>query len=125
MSHQFDVGHYPMWVCAKPSAEVGASLVAAEAEGVRFLVGRLLGGDVVACAETCPHQGRPLEGGALYETYIVCPHHHYVYDARTGENRYPKSVFPRERAAALRDLVVFHAEEREGWVWVDLGTTQI
>ncbi len=54
---------------------------------------------------------------------IDCPYHHYAYDARTGENRYPKRVFPRERADKVRSIRAFEARDDDGWVWVRAGNS--
>ncbi|MHC8504289.1 hypothetical protein HF519_17915 [Pseudonocardia bannensis] len=41
-----------------------------------------------------------MDGGGVYGDEVDCPHHHYTYDGRTGENRYPRRVFPRSRRCA-------------------------
>ncbi|NMH97105.1 Rieske (2Fe-2S) protein [Pseudonocardia acidicola] len=108
------------WHRAAPSAEVGRDLRRVEIAGRAVLVGRTADGDPIATDPICPHQNRPMDGAAVYGDEIDCPHHHYTYDAHTGENRYPKRVFPRARAAAVQPIRVFPAREDAGWVWVGL-----
>lgn len=86
------------------------------------LLGRLIGGEVVAVSRVCPHHGRNLDGGALYADEIDCPHHHYTYDPHTGENLYPKRVFPKERAQTVLDIRAYRARDDGEWVWVDLDS---
>jgi nitrite reductase/ring-hydroxylating ferredoxin subunit len=88
-----------------------------EVEGGAVLVARTTGGWPVVVAPICPHQQRPMDGGNVYRDEVDCPHHHYTYDARTGENRYPKRVFPRARAAAIKPIQVFESREQAGWIW--------
>lgn len=83
-----------------------------------ILVGRLIDGKVVAVSRICPHRSRPMDGGALYTDEVVCPNHHYTYDAQTGENRYPKRIFPAHRAKKIQDIETYPAEDDGEWVWV-------
>jgi len=80
---------------------VSSRLTRVEVEGIPILVGRLIGGDVVAVTP-------------------VCPHHQYTYDARTGENRYPKNVFPEDRKAGVNNIGTYSARDDGEWVWVRL-----
>lgn len=109
------------WTRVAPSAEVGPILQRVEVEGFPVLVARTADGDPVAVEPICPHQEKPMDGAAVYGDEIDCPHHHYTYDARTGENRYPKRVFPRERAARVQSIRSFEARDDDGWVWVRAG----
>lgn len=43
----------------------------------------------------CPHKGGPLQEGVLDQELIECPWHHHRFDVRTGENVYPKNVYPK------------------------------
>jgi nitrite reductase/ring-hydroxylating ferredoxin subunit len=61
-----------------------------------------------------------MEGGSLFTDVVACPKHQYTYDAHTGENRYPKNVFPAHRAKALTGITIYAAREHDGWVWVAL-----
>jgi nitrite reductase/ring-hydroxylating ferredoxin subunit len=107
------------WQRLVTSQEVGRVLERVHVEGDDdVLVARTAEGWPVAVAPIRPHQGRPMDGGHIYGDEIDCPHHHYTYDARTGENRYPKRVFPRERAARIQPIQVFETCEANGWVWL-------
>lgn len=86
-------------------------------EGETLLV-RLEDGNVCATGVVCPHEGADLSEGRLYMGAIDCPLHHYLYDPRTGENRYPKDVYPADLAAELKALPTYPIRESEGWIWV-------
>lgn len=106
------------WTRVAPSDEVGRALARVEVDGAPLLVGRTADGDPVAVEPICPHQEKPMDGAAIYGDEIDCPHHHYTYDARTGENRYPRRVFPKARAAQVKSIRAFEARDDDGWVWV-------
>ncbi len=91
-----------------------------EVAGRPVLVARTSAGDAIAVGPICPHQSRPMDGGNVYGDEIDCPHHHYTYDAHTGDNRYPKRVFPRSRADQVKPIRTFPAREERGWVWVQV-----
>ncbi|HEX2027848.1 MAG TPA: Rieske (2Fe-2S) protein [Nitriliruptorales bacterium] len=102
------------WVRAAAAADVsGERFVPVEVAGHRLLLGRLADGRVVAFNAACPHQGQPMDRGEVVGGTIVCPHHRYGYDARTGANVAPPAP------AGLR-LPVYAVEQREGWLWVAL-----
>ncbi|MGH3518867.1 MAG: Rieske (2Fe-2S) protein [Haloechinothrix sp.] len=109
------------WERAAPAQEVGRVLHRYEVRGQPVLLGRTAAGDAIAVGPICPHQGLPMDGGNLFGDEIDCPHHHYTYDAHTGENRYPKRVFPRARAEQVHDIQAYATKEEDGWVWVRLG----
>ena len=111
------------WHKAAPSSEVGRVLRRVEVSGRAVLLGRTAAGDPVAVDPICPHQNRPMDGGNIYGDEIVCPHHHYAYDAYTGENRYPKRVFPRARAKLVKSIHALPTREGQGWVWVGVDET--
>ncbi len=92
-----------------------------EVAGQPVLLGRTAAGDAVAVEPICPHQHRPMDGGNVYGDEIDCPHHHYTYDAHTGENHYPRRVFPRARAELVQPIRAFPVREDEGWVWVRIA----
>lgn len=89
-----------------------------DVQGRPVLLTRLSDGTAVAFGNICPHQNRELDGGMLWEDEIDCPHHHYTYDPRTGENRFPKRVFPARRAATVPGIPIYETREESGWVWV-------
>jgi 3-phenylpropionate/trans-cinnamate dioxygenase ferredoxin component len=76
---------------------------AVEANGRRVLLVNLEG-EVHVLDAHCPHRGGPLDEGELWNGAIECPWHHYRYDVRTGENVYPKNIYPADLASLKRDL---------------------
>jgi len=72
----------------------------------------------VALEPYCPHQQAPLVEGSVYMSAIDCPLHHYLYDLRSGCNRYPRNVFPAEKAAMLTPLQLYPVCEWHGAIWV-------
>ena len=89
-------------------------------EGTEVLLARLEDGAVSAACPVCPHRGEDLSGGLVYMGAIDCPWHHYLYDLRTGDNRYPRNVFPADKAAGLAPLPLYPVKEEDGWIWVAL-----
>jgi 3-phenylpropionate/trans-cinnamate dioxygenase ferredoxin component len=89
-----------------------------EANGRPVLLTRLSDGAPVAFGHICPHQNLELDEGMLWDDEIDCPHHHRTYDPRTGENRFPKRVYPARRAATVLGIPVYETREADGWVWV-------
>ena len=107
------------WHKAMASADLGPrGLVRVDVAGEPVLLARLEDGTVAASTPICPHQEADLSRGMLYMGAIDCPRHHYLYDLRTGRNRYPRDVFPADLAAGLKPLVVFPVKEEHGWIWV-------
>ncbi|MCI0705379.1 MAG: Rieske (2Fe-2S) protein [Planctomycetia bacterium] len=87
-------------------------------EGEPVLLARLEDGTVAAASAICPHRGEDLSGGMLYMGAIDCPLHHYLYDLRTGINRYPRDVFPADLAENVAPLPLYPVREEDGWIWV-------
>ncbi len=80
-------------------------------------------GRIYALDGICPHRNRPLEGASLWEHLLDCPWHHFQFDVRTGENYYPRNVYPRdveELERQVRPLRTYPVVLREGEIWVDL-----
>jgi nitrite reductase/ring-hydroxylating ferredoxin subunit len=96
----------------------GPRFVLREAHGRPVLLTRLSDGTAVAFGRICPHQGRAMDDGKLWGDLVDCPHHHYQYDPRTGQNAFPRRVFPPSRAAQIRGISVFAVREDAGWIWV-------
>ncbi|MES1024286.1 Rieske 2Fe-2S domain-containing protein [Gloeocapsa sp. BRSZ] len=44
----------------------------------------------------CGHQKLSLAKAMVWQGIIDCPWHHFQYDIRTGENVYPRCVYPLE-----------------------------
>jgi 3-phenylpropionate/trans-cinnamate dioxygenase ferredoxin component len=81
-------------------------------------------GTIYALSGICPHRNNPLEGAVLWGHFVDCPYHHFQYDVRTGENHFPKNVYPEDMPQLeqqVRPLRSYPVEVREGEVWVDLG----
>ena len=91
--------------------------------GRPVLVARLEDGTVAASSAVCPHQDADLSGGMVYMGAIDCPRHHYLYDLQTGENRYPRNVFPADLASSLAPLPLYPVKEESGWIWVLIEET--
>lgn len=106
------------WERAAESADVGRVLRRVHVGGTPVLLGRTADGDAIAVGTICPHQNKPMDNGNVYGDEVDCPNHHYTYDARTGQNRYPKRVFPRVRAATVKPITAYEARESDGFVWV-------
>jgi len=109
----------PMWQKVLPSDALRIGGLAKVHVGRRpVLLARLEDGTVAAASTVCPHQGEDLSGGMVYMGAIDCPLHHYLYDLRTGENRYPRNVFPADLVGGLRPLPLYPVKEEGGWIWV-------
>jgi nitrite reductase/ring-hydroxylating ferredoxin subunit len=91
-----------------------------ELEGRAVLVLRLEDGRLVAANPRCPHEGHDLSEGMLWFGQIDCPWHHWTFDLATGENIYPRRVFPADLAAQCRPLRLYETREAEGWIEVCL-----
>jgi nitrite reductase/ring-hydroxylating ferredoxin subunit len=109
------------WQRALDSAALKpGSLAKVVVAGREVLLARLEDGTVTAASTVCPHRGEDLSGGMVYMGAVDCPWHHYLYDLRTGENRYPRNVFPADLAACLAPLPLYPVKEEQGWIWVGL-----
>src|SRR5438105_4889750 len=107
------------WERVLSSAALGPGVLAKVfLAGQPVLLARLEDGTVAAASAVCPHRGEDLSGGRLYLGAIDCPLHHYLYDLRTGVNRYPRNVFPADLAARLEPLPLYPVKEENGWIWV-------
>jgi nitrite reductase/ring-hydroxylating ferredoxin subunit len=84
------------------------------------LVARLAGGEVVAFSTTCPHQATPLDDATVWDGYLRCPRHQYLYDLATGENVLPTRDHEPGSLWKLKPgyLPVHRVEERDGWIFV-------
>ena len=109
----------PRWRQALPVADLPpGTLSRAQVDGRKLVLARLDDGTLAAAPVACPHQGADLSEGMLYIDAVDCPLHHYLYDLRTGENRYPRNVFPADLAAGLKPLPLYPVKEEGGWIWV-------
>ncbi len=107
------------WQRVLPGGDLApGSLAKVLVAGREVLLARLEDGTVAAASPVCPHRGEDLSGGRVYMGTVDCPLHHYLYDLRTGENRYPRNVFPADLAARLAPLPLYPVKEEDGWIWV-------
>jgi 3-phenylpropionate/trans-cinnamate dioxygenase ferredoxin subunit len=115
-----DQAHPPgRWERVLPGDALGpGALAKVFVAGQPVLLARLEDGTVAAASTVCPHRGEDLSGGRVYMGAIDCPLHHYLYDLRTGVNRYPRDVFPADLAARLEPLPLYPVKEEGGWIWV-------
>ncbi|MBW3595895.1 MAG: Rieske (2Fe-2S) protein [Planctomycetes bacterium] len=108
-----------VWRKALPSDDLErGKLAKAFVAGQAVLLARLEDGTVAASSPLCPHERADLSQGSVYMGAVDCPLHHYLYDLRTGQNRYPRNVFPADLAEKLGDLPLYRVKEEEGWIWV-------
>ncbi len=80
-------------------------------------------GEFIATHGLCPHRGNALEGATLVDYLLDCPWHHFQYDLRTGENYFPRNVYPKDipgLGAQLQPLSKYAVEVRDGEIWVDV-----
>ncbi|MBV8887449.1 MAG: Rieske 2Fe-2S domain-containing protein [Chroococcidiopsidaceae cyanobacterium CP_BM_RX_35] len=59
-------------------------------------------GSFYALQGLCGHQNLPLTGGKVWQGVLDCPWHHFQYDICTGENLYPRKVYPLGSLPYLR-----------------------
>lgn len=80
-------------------------------------------GRIFALSGTCPHRSNPLDGAVLWGHLVDCPWHHFQYDVRTGENYFPKNVYPEDLPSLqqqLEPLKTYRVELRGTEIWVQL-----
>ena len=107
------------WYRVLPSAELARrGLRKVSVAGRAILLARLADGTPAATAVVCPHEAADLSEGSVYMGAIDCPRHHYLYDLKTGQNRYPRNVFPADQAATLAPLACYPVREQDGWIWI-------
>lgn len=54
----------------------------------------------------CAHQNLSLAESKVWKGVLDCPWHHFQYDIRTGENLYPKRVYPLKTLPHLRNQIL-------------------
>jgi len=62
-------------------------------------------GTFYALQSLCGHQNLPLVRGSVWQGVLDCPWHHFQYDVRTGENLYPRRIYPLNALPHLRQQV--------------------
>ncbi len=72
----------------------------------------------------CAHQKLPLVGGQVWQGVLDCPWHHFQYDIRTGENLYPRRVYPLDALPRLHNqigpLLIYPVRVSDGNVQVEV-----
>lgn len=63
-------------------------------------------GEFFAIAGLCSHQHLSLAGAQVWRGVLDCPWHHFQYDIRTGENLYPRRVYPLETLPDLKQQIL-------------------
>lgn len=67
-------------------------------------------GSVRGIDDACLHSAGPLSEGNTCGDEVTCPWHRWRYSLTTGQRL--------DRPGALTR--VYHAEDRDGWIWLDL-----
>jgi len=84
------------WVLVARRGDIPLGQVrAAQIGGLRLALVNVRG-TIYALDAACPHQGGPLDEGALWQETLECPWHHFRYDPATGANIYPANVYPQD-----------------------------
>ncbi|NJO41799.1 MAG: Rieske 2Fe-2S domain-containing protein [Cyanobacteria bacterium CRU_2_1] len=92
------------WVkVAAVSDLASGTMQVVEVNGLQLLLVNVVG-EIFVLNPRCPHRSAPLIEGQLRGIEIECPWHHYRYDVRTGENLYPRNVYPADLSYLQRDL---------------------
>src|SRR5271154_7233804 len=90
---------------------------------------RLLGRDLVlwrsehglhAWRDLCVHRGAKLSGGRIQDGCLACPYHGWHYDASGQCVLIP--AHPSQPPPARAHATTYHVAERDGLIWVCLGT---
>lgn len=81
----FAIGHTKSWQSATTLDQIPESgVLRLELDGEDVLLSR--NGSVVSCFQNaCAHLGMQIHEGSISEGIIVCPHHSFEYDLRSGE----------------------------------------
>ena len=107
------------WYKVLPTAQLKRTMLRKVRVADSFvLLARLEDGTLSAASVVCPHEAADLSKGRVYMGAIDCSRHHYLYDLRTGRNRYPHDVYPADLAASLAALPLYPVREKSGWIWV-------
>jgi 3-phenylpropionate/trans-cinnamate dioxygenase ferredoxin component len=77
-------------------------------------------GQIYAVDGLCPHKGFELDHAQLLGCVIECPWHRYQYDVRTGENCYPRNVYPCDLPVPVQPITTHRVELRGSEIWVEL-----
>jgi len=114
------VTEMPKWIDVGPASAFLEGEHACVQAGCEPAVIFRLDGQWYALRNVCPHAGRPLGDGARRGNAIVCPHHGYAYNIKTGHNadcpedEPPCRTFPVREEAGRVLVQVKQAENHEG-----------
>jgi nitrite reductase/ring-hydroxylating ferredoxin subunit len=90
-----------------------------KAGGKKICLGRLEDG-YHAVGNTCPHAGGPLGyGWCDGHGNVVCPHHRYKYDLRTGKNSSGEGYYVRPYPVEERPEGIFIGMPVKSWFFFD------
>lgn len=82
------------WVPIGSASDFAEGTVKTVEVGDRKLAVSNVGGEVYSLDAQCPHRGGPLDCGELRGNgELVCPWHHFRYDARTGVSTMPPDAY--------------------------------
>lgn len=81
------------WVKATSVDEVVEGSVKSIQIGERKVALTIFDGTIYAVDGQCPHRGGPLDCAELRGTELVCPWHHFRYDAKTGVSTMPSGAY--------------------------------
>jgi len=73
------------WVFAVDKEELAKSGRVRVTAGGRSLLFLMIGGEVFALKNECPHLGCTMHRGKLDGYFLSCPCHDWIFDVRTGE----------------------------------------
>jgi nitrite reductase/ring-hydroxylating ferredoxin subunit len=93
------------FVTVARAAEVAPGQTRSIQTGGRLILLVNDGGTFYALQGLCGHQNLPPSRGRFWQGTIDCPWHHFQYDLKTGENLYPRRIYPLDALPRLRQQV--------------------
>lgn len=93
---------------------------AVEVLGEKVVVFRTSSG-VHAFKDLCIHRGVPLSLGKIVKEELVCAYHGWAYNRCGACTRIP-ALNPKQAIPSKAKAITYHCVERDGLVWVCLGT---
>jgi 3-phenylpropionate/trans-cinnamate dioxygenase ferredoxin subunit len=109
------------WIEVARAEEIPDGAIREVSAGATHIVLVNHAGKFYALQADCPHMGGPLAEGTLVDSQIECPWHHYLFDLTTGENSYPKSVYPADLRHTVPGLKTFPVRQVNGRLEVKLA----
>jgi phenylpropionate dioxygenase-like ring-hydroxylating dioxygenase large terminal subunit len=77
-------------------------------------------GRISAFKDLCLHRGAKISAGTIRNENIVCPYHGFAYDGTGACTYIPSQPRDQQRIPSRLRLIPYHAEVRQGMVWVAL-----